>query len=218
MRIQYYGHSCFLIATDFGTRILTDPCDSSTGYTLKNIRCDCVTVSHSHFDHGYTDAAIGSPAILESGADLKIGDIRIYTVKTFHDDKQGELRGENAVFCIEADGLRLVHMGDFGEAELREETAAAIGQPDILFVPVGGTFTVDAAGALALAEKLNPKILIPMHYMTEVLTFKIAGIAPFLKAAGKGWKKDILNVPYTSVSRETLPESRTILVMDYMKS
>ena len=70
MRIQYYGHSCFLITTDSGMRILTDPCDPTTGYTLKNIRCDCVTVSHSHFDHSYTDAACGSPAILESGADL----------------------------------------------------------------------------------------------------------------------------------------------------
>lgn len=217
MRIQYYGHSCFLITTDSGTRILTDPCDPSTGYTLKNIRCDCVTISHTHFDHGYTDAAVGSPAVLESGADIKIGDIRIYTAETFHDDKEGELRGENTVFCFEADGLRIAHLGDFGEAELRDETAERIGQPDILFIPVGGTFTVDAAGALAVAEKLNPKILIPMHYMTEVLTFKIAGVTQFLKAAGNKWKKEILNASYTTVSRETLPETRTILVMDYLK-
>lgn len=217
MRIQYYGHSCFLITTDSGMRILTDPCDPTTGYTLKNIRCDCVTVSHSHFDHSYTDAACGSPAILESGADLKIGDMRIYTVKTFHDDKEGELRGENAVFCFETDGLRFVHLGDFGEAELRDETAEAIGQPDILFIPVGGTFTVDAAGALAVAEKLNPKLLIPMHYMTDVLSFKIAGITTFLKAAGTKWKKDILNLSHATVSKETLPEKRTILVLDYLK-
>lgn len=181
MDIKWYGHSCFLITDKAGVRLLCDPPDAKVGYAIPKIACDAVTSSHAHRDHNNFDLAAGNPVRITEPSVYQVGDMRITGVQTYHDDAQGEKRGGNIVFIVEADGMRLVHAGDIG-AMPDEQTLAEIGLADVLFVPVGGVYTIDAAGARKLANLLKPKVVIPMHYKTEAISFELDGIAPFLSS------------------------------------
>ena len=183
MRIKWYGHSCFLLSTDGGTRVLTDPCAPETGYRLADIEADVVTCSHGHYDHNYVAAVRGAPQVVDTagGHVLGAGGGSITGVPTWHDGDGGAKRGANLVFILEVDGLRVVHLGDLGHVPDAAQ-AAAIGRPDVLFLPVGGTYTIDAAGAAQTAALLRPRRIVPMHYRTERLTFPLDGPEPFLAA------------------------------------
>lgn len=180
MRLTYQAHSCFLLESDAGTRILTDPCDPGTGYRIGPLAVDAVTVSHDHFDHGYTAAASGNPHILRTEGSERIGDVSVLSIPCFHDEVRGAKRGENLAFRFTADGVTLLHLGDLGhlpdDAFLR-----AAGSVDVLLCPVGGTFTLDAAAAAETVALLSPKLVVPMHYATPHLSFSIAGPEAFLK-------------------------------------
>jgi len=181
--IFWLGQACFVIQTD-GVTILTDPFNAQVGYEVTQIPgVDVVTVSHEHFDHNNVAMAEGSPAVLRGLAkggksvnaiDEKVKGVRIYTVSSYHDDAKGAKRGLNAIFVFEVPlrdaltsaPLRIVHMGDFGETRLDPERIKAIGPVDVLLVPVGGFYTIDAAGADQLLADLHPKIVVPMHWKT----------------------------------------------------
>lgn len=181
MDIKWYGHSCFLITDKAGTRVLTDPPDPQVGYVIPPVKCEAVTSSHAHHDHNYFAIAAGSPAIITEPGDYQVGDIRIRGVSTYHDDARGAKRGRNIVFVFEAEGMRVVHAGDIG-ALPDGDTLAQIGRADVLLVPVGGVYTIDATGARELANLLKPKVVIPMHYKTDALSFELDGLAPFLNS------------------------------------
>ena len=213
MKITWYGHSCFLLTGKNGIRVLTDPCAPTTGYRLHDISCDVITSSHSHYDHNYFVAASGEPKVLtDGGADLD--GMKIESVKTFHDREKGKQRGGNTVFCFDDSDIRVVHMGDFGEEGIRRETLEAIGRVDVLLMPIGGIYTVDAAEALEIADKLNPKILIPMHYKTEALEFELGGIDGFLREAD-GWNIQRLNGTSCIITGNTLPEQKKVIVFEF---
>ena len=154
MTITWLGHSCFLLESG-GFRALLDPYHQVRGLPDIEAEAHAVYCSHDHFDHGYTEKVrlIGG----------KENPFTVTEVETFHDDQEGALRGRNTVRRFEAEGLRVVHLGDLGHPLSREQ-AAAIGPCDVVLAPVGGYYTIDAAGAKAAAEALGARVVVPMHY------------------------------------------------------
>jgi len=215
MTFTWYGNSCFLITTDNGTRILTDPCDPSTGYpAVHDIAADVVTVSHEHFDHNYTQAVTGSPKVIRETGSTEYKGIRFTGISTWHDDAEGAKRGPNTVFVMEADGLRIVHLGDLGHLP-DEAQYAAIGKPDVLLVPVGGVFTVDADQAAEIARKSDATVVIPMHFKTPALSFNVADVNPFLKAMADYTRHRLLQTD--CILSAVGIGSKRVLVLDYVR-
>lgn len=183
MLIRYHGHSEFLLETEEGLRILTDPFNGKVPYPLRETEADIVTVSHGHDDHSYLEKVRGNPRVLgEVGEHLPAPGVKITGYPSFHDDRQGAARGPNTIFMIEAEGLRIVHLGDLGAAA-EEGVTAALRGADILLIPVGGTYTLDAAQAAAFARLIAPRVIIPMHYRDGERGFQnIDSLDPFLSA------------------------------------
>ena len=180
MKIQYLGHSCFRLISDLGTAVICDPYNGEmVGFDMPKLSCDLVTISHSHADHAAVDEVKGNPPVLEKEVALAADDVAVESLHTFHDDKKGKQRGDNYVFCFLVDGLKIVHLGDVGC--LDEKLAAKIHGCDVLLLPIGGIFTVDAHGAKWYVDKVQPKIVIPMHYKTAEHSFNIGTLDEFLK-------------------------------------
>lgn len=168
MQITWLGHSCFKISHN-GFTIVIDPYQPGTVPGLKelNVEADMVLCSHSHFDHGFTDAV----KIVSSGT---ANPFSIEKIHTYHDDVSGAKRGENIVHILEADGIRVAHFGDLG-CPLTPEQVAKLGALDAAMMPVGGFFTLDAVQAKEELAKLDPKVIIPMHYRSAHFGFKEIG-------------------------------------------
>ena len=167
MLIQHIGHAEFLIETENGIRIVTDPYDASCGYPLHRITADIALVSHHHHDHDAVENLEGNPVIIDSaGSYVQAADVRITAVNGWHDDAAGSKRGKTLLFLMETEGLRIVHLGDLG-CRLNQEQLEILREPDVLMVPVGGFFTIDAEQAKSTADQLGAKTILPMHYKTE---------------------------------------------------
>jgi len=214
MKIEWYGHACFRLTAENGTAILTDPCDASTGYTLENIEANAVTASHTHYDHNYFAAAAGDPAIITDLGDHEIGGVQITGFAAFHDDVGGQKRGSNTVYRFLIDGLSVVHAGDLGHLP-DEALLSALGKVDVLLIPVGGTYTLDALDAAEAVRRFQPQIVIPMHYRTKALAFPLGNVDPFLKALS-GYTLHRLSDSECTVSADTLGAPRA-LVLDYKR-
>jgi L-ascorbate metabolism protein UlaG (beta-lactamase superfamily) len=180
MKIKYLAHAAFLITAENGTRIVTDPYETSGGLRYGAIKetADIVTASHEHGDHNNISAVKGSPQLVKTSGEVK--GIKIKAVPAAHDAKNGSQRGTNTIFCFEADGVNVCHLGDLGH-ELSTDQVKAIGSVDVLMVPVGGFFTIDAKTATKVCDQLKPKVILPMHYKTEKADFPITGVEEFLK-------------------------------------
>ena len=179
MKLQYLGHACFRIISEMGTTVVCDPYDGNmVGFDMARVRCDVVTVSHHHGDHDCMDGILGNPAVLDEVISCAADDVAVESYATFHDDERGAKRGSNLVFSFLVDGLKVVHMGDVGC--LDEEIAKKIKGCDVLLLPVGGTFTVDAKGAKWYVDQAQPKIVVPMHYKTDEHSFTVDGVEKFL--------------------------------------
>ena len=167
MFIQHLGHAEFLIENENGVRIVTDPYDASCGYPLRKTAADAVLVSHHHHDHNAVENVTGKPRIIDKdGVFRPEPDVKVTAVRGFHDDAGGSKRGETLLFLIETEGLRIVHLGDLG-CLLNQEQLAVLKNPDVLMIPVGGFYTIDAETAKQTAEQLNARMILPMHYKTE---------------------------------------------------
>ena len=213
MEISWLGHACFLIETSQGTRLITDPYESggyggAVGYGPINLEADIVTVSHQHSDHNNIQDFRDSLIVNAEGA-VSIKDIEIKGRLSYHDNEKGALRGENIIFTIQADGLKIVHFGDLGEKDIDLTPFRDI---DIAIVPVGGTFTIDAAQASQLIREIHPKITIPMHYKTSKLGFDIDRVEKFLKANPAYENKDFLEV-----NRDNIGSFKKIVVLKYQR-
>ncbi len=214
MQLTWYGHSCFLLTSESGYSILTDPCDQDTGYELHDLVCDAVTISHEHRDHNCLAIVAGTPTILRTPGDHLAGEIPVTGFNSYHDDASGAHRGENIVFLYQIDGLKVLHLGDLGHM-LSDETIETIGDVDILLAPIGGVYTINAAIATELSDRLHAKVLIPMHYKTPALHFNIEGLEPLL-AANASRRVHHLNANTASLTHETLGERR-LLILDYKR-
>jgi len=206
MRIEWLGHAAFLLTSESGTRILTDPYEpgafgGAIRYRPITEACDAVTISHDHADHGHTKTLPGSPRVLKGKVDTTVKDARIRSLASFHDDQQGRLRGENWIFLYEVEGIRLAHLGDLG-ADPGPEACDALKDLDVLMVPVGGTFTLDAGQALALIKKTGPRLSVAMHFKTPRLGFDIAGVDTLKRLAPA---TQVLQETSLNFSKETVP-------------
>ena len=158
MKITWYAHSCFLVETESGSAVLDPYAPGSVpGLELPELEADLVLCSHEHSDHNYREG------VKRSG---KEASLHIEMLETFHDEKKGALRGPNTIHVLEAEGLRLVHLGDLGHM-LSPEQIAALGRVDILLIPVGGYFTIGPDVAAELAERLQPAITVPIFKIFE---------------------------------------------------
>lgn len=216
MRIQWCGHACFLITSDAGIKILTDPYepggyDGALRYGSIPDEIDIAVVSHDHPDHNYLQALKGTPRVVKGSGNHTLSGIQFKGIATFHDTSRGKERGESTIFCFTVDGIRLCHLGDLGHP-LSAETAAQTGAVDVLMIPVGGFYTIDAAVATEVVDALHPLLVIPMHYKTEKCDFPIATIDAF--TSGKKNVKTI-NASELTLTRDTLPLSTEIQVLRF---
>lgn len=193
-RLTWFGQSCFLLETAAGTRILMDPIPKGIGYPLPaGLKVDAVTVSHEHPDHNNVALATNHPKILRgltpdkkgwTRIDEKVKEVAVRSIAVYHDANRGAQRGLDTVFLFEVAGMRIAHLGDLGHP-LTDEQLSALGSVDVVLIPVGGTFTIDAHQATRVVDQLHPRLLvIPMHFKTDAVTIKeLAEVDPFL--AGK---------------------------------
>lgn len=166
MDINYLGHSAFKIKGKT-VSVVTDPFDSDMiGMKLPKTEADIVTISHNHGDHNNAEVITGVKRIIDAPGEYEINGTSFIGIDSYHDDKKGTERGKNTIFVIEMDGLRICHLGDLGHT-LNESTIAEIGDIDVLMVPVGGVYTIDAKGAVDAINAIEPKVIIPMHFKTE---------------------------------------------------
>jgi L-ascorbate metabolism protein UlaG (beta-lactamase superfamily) len=180
--LTWYGQSCFLLESATGTRVVMDPIPGNIGYLPPaDLHADAVTVSHEHADHNNVALVRGKPRILRGLTPEKVKDISIRSVGVYHDDKKGAEIGLDTVFIFEVGGVRIAHLGDLGHT-LTDQQISDIGSVDVVLVPVGGMWTVDAHKATQVIDQIRPRLVtIPMHYRTDVLTIKeLATVDGFL--------------------------------------
>lgn len=179
MQIRWHGHACFEITNDL--TLVTDPHDGkSIGIPAPNVTGDIILISHDHYDHNSAKSVEKDGSkIVTDGRKRTISNIDIYGVDSFHDEEKGAKRGRNLMYKFTVDDIKFCHLGDLGHG-VDDDTVEKIGDVDILFVPIGGTFTVDDKEAWNVINKIKPKIIVPMHYKIGGLSLPIAGIDPFL--------------------------------------
>ncbi len=178
MEIKWHGHACFSIKND--VTVVFDPHDgNSIGIKKPDVQGDIILVSHHHFDHEAVDVVKkDNSTVVDSPGVKEVAGVRIKGIESYHDPSRGSLRGKNTIFVVEH-GLRFCHLGDLGHIP-SQEIIREIGRIDILFIPVGGTYTLDAREARKVMELLKPEITIPMHYRISGLSLPIDGVEEFI--------------------------------------
>lgn len=177
--LTWFGHSSFLLKAGDGTRIVIDPYDPSVGILPGGLTADIVTVSHQHFDHNYLKGVKGKYSLVDTAGHHKIGNIMINGLMSWHDDQMGAKRGANIMNIFEVDGLRICHLGDLGDVPSKDELLR-MGNIDYLLIPVGGTYTLDPAGADKLIKLIKPKVAVPMHYGMKPGIERLLPLSAFL--------------------------------------
>jgi L-ascorbate metabolism protein UlaG (beta-lactamase superfamily) len=210
MEINWLGHSCFKIRGSQAT-VITDPYSPDLGYSLGKPKARIVTVSHQHPGHSYVPGVGGDPKLVAGPGEYEISDILIIGIATFHDAENGAQRGKNTVYLMEIDEVSLCHLGDLGHM-LSAEQIEELGNVDILLAPVGGVSTIDAPVAAELARRLEPKVVIPMHYQTEALSWELEPVERFLKEMGG---EQVTPQPKLSFNRSNLPASTQVYLLGY---
>lgn len=225
MIIKWYGHASFLIESEAGTRIITDPYQSGgfggqLAYKPIDEETHIVLISHEHLDHNYVAAVKGRPQVIKGPGIHRAREIDFTGVAAWHDTQEGSLRGADTVFAFSVDGVTFAHLGDLGHI-LTDDQIKALGQTgyetgarpviDVMFVPVGGTYTIDYQAATQLVQKVQPLVTIPMHYRTKGCRFPIDEVDKFL-AGKKNVKR--LNASEIEFSRSLLPPEPEIWVFE----
>ena len=165
--ITWHGHSCYSVTADDYTIVLDPFADGSVpGLPNLELHANSVLCSHQHSDHGCTDVV--------TVTEKENSPFLVSVIDTFHDDAEGSKRGPNKIHVLEAHGMRIVHFGDLG-CMLTDEQAALLKQADVLMIPVGGFYTIDAVQAKEIVSALEPKVVIPMHYRSDTFGYDVIG-------------------------------------------
>ena len=211
MKIKWLGHACFLITSKDGLRVITDPYAVGGGINYSPVKeaADVVVVSHDHGDHNNISAVKGKPEVVKGSGTKTAKGIWFRGVATAHDASRGTQRGSNTVFCFTIDGLNICHLGDLGH-KLSAGQVTEIGAVDILFVPVGGFFTIDAIVASQICDELKPRVAIPMHFKTPKCAYPIATVEDFLKGKKRVTKVAGSEAEFVS---EDLPTETEIVLL-----
>ncbi|MFA6159757.1 MAG: MBL fold metallo-hydrolase [Parcubacteria group bacterium] len=218
MIIQYYGHSCFKITTKPAGRgkddvaVFFDPFDKSVGLRPPQGQADLVLVSHNHADHNNVEALKGEPNVIDIPGEYSAKGANIIGIASYHDDKNGAERGENTIFVLEAEDLRICHLGDLG-TDLSEKQLEKINGIDILMIPIGGgDYTIDGKKAVDIIKKIEPKIIIPMHYKIKGSTVDIDDEKVFCNEIGNCPKEKVSKI---NIKKKDLEEKEMeVILMD----
>lgn len=212
MEIKWYGHACFRIREKSAV-VVTDPFPPTLGYYRPRIRADIVTISHYHENHSSLKGFQGTPFIIDAPGEYEVKGVFVTGIRTYHDTKQGKVRGYNTVYLFNFDELTVCHLGDLGHIPTQEQIEE-LSEVDVLLIPVGGAGALNAAMAAEVISLIEPRIVVPMHYRTEVYADKkLDPVEPFLKTMGV---KDVPRQSELTVSsRSTLPEETQIVLLSY---
>ena len=215
MNINWHGQSCFQIASSSGKNnhvsIVIDPFDQATGLRLPKLEADILLVSHNHHDHNNIKDVSGTPFVIEGPGEYEVKGVHVQGIPAFHDDKEGKERGLNTIYTIEAEDIRLCHLGDLGQKELTPDQLDKIGEVDILMIPVGGAYTIGAKEAVKIMSQIEPNIVIPMHYQIPKLKLKLDSLDKSLKTMGI---KKLEPLPKLSIKKKDIsPEEAKVIVL-----
>lgn len=211
MEISWLGQAAFKLKGKSAT-VVTDPFDPQfIGLKWPKVEADIVTVSHAHADHNNVTGVTGATYVAQGPGEYEIKGVAFTGVGSFHDDKQGAERGQNTIYTFNLDGVRICHLGDLGQDQLTDAQLEEIGDIDILLVPVGGTFTIDAPRAAKVTSQLEPRIIIPMHYAQPGMSVNLEPVDHFLGEMGK---EGVTSVPKLTVSADKLPEESQVVVLE----
>lgn len=211
MYITWLGHSCFKFQDKIGSDgmcLVTDPFNDELGLKMPRFEADIITVSHSHKDHSNTGAIRGNPFIINTAGEYEIKGVFIEGVESSHDDKNGSERGGNIIYRIEMEDISITHLGDLGHI-LESKQLEKLEGTDILLIPVGGKYTINAAKAVEVISQIEPRIVIPMHYKTSGVKFDIDGVEKFIKELGIKPR----NEEKLKISKKDLPQEDMELVV-----
>ena len=212
MNITWYGQSCFKIQNK-DIILITDPFHKSIGLRPPYGSADIVTISHDHFDHNNYSVIKDDPFIIDSAGEFEIKKIIIKGIDSYYDNKEGKERGGNIIYTMEMDEIRICHLGDLEQNALVNGQLEKIGQVDILFIPVGGIFTIDWKSASAIISQIEPRVIIPMHYRIPGVKgslLKLDGVDKFCKDRGVSSKD---TVDKFSVKKKDLPQEESKVVV-----
>ncbi len=210
MEITWLGHSCFKLRDKQAT-LITDPYSPDLGYSMGKQAADIVTLSHQHPGHSFAQGISGNHKVVTGPGEYEISNTLIIGVPTFHDNEKGIKRGKNTVYLIEMNEVSICHLGDLGHVPTAEQIEQ-MSDIDILMVPVGGGATIGATAAVETISLLQPKLVIPMHYKTDVVNVDLLPIDPFLREMGV---KEVASQPKLSVTKSSLPIDISVVVLDY---
>lgn len=213
MEITWLGHSSFRIKGKTST-VITDPYDPAIlGLKFPKLEADIVTISHEHQDHSRLDLISGTPKVVRGPGEYEIGGVSIFGISTFHDKEQGAKRGRNTIYVMTIDGIVVCHLGDLGH-KLSEEQVGEIGNIDVLLIPVGGVFSIDAEDGVGIVSSIEPSVVIPMHYKIDgkpsELVSSLDSVDKFVKELGVEPLKEAKFV----VTKETLPEEMILVILE----
>ncbi|MEK7158973.1 MAG: MBL fold metallo-hydrolase [Patescibacteria group bacterium] len=215
MNIYWLGHSCFKIEEKINgilVTIVTDPFGADSGLKLTKTKADIVTVSHGHDDHANVGAIGGiekeTPIVFDRPGEYEVKNAFITGIGAYHDKKEGAERGKSTMFLIDVDGVTVLHLGDLGTA-LSDQQLEKIGEVDVLLIPVGGKYTINAAEAAEVVRQIEPRIVIPMHYKTPELKIEIDGLDKFKKEMGGKFE----TLDKLKVSKKDLPQDEVKVVI-----
>jgi len=210
-KITFYGHSLFVIQSENGIRIGIDPYNERVKSDLPDVSADIVIVSHYHYDHSNSNLFKGNPKIIDRAGIYDFKGIPINGYLSFHDNNRGASRGNNIIFKFEVDGIKFAHLGDYGSAE-NEKTLSEIRDLDVIFIPVGGVFTINYKEAVNLIKELKPRIAVPMHFKEKDTHVGVDDITSFKNSLDDFNKvKEIGNS--FEISKEELPSPTEIWIM-----
>ena len=215
MTIIWHGQSLFELTSSRGknnqVNIVIDPFSQEVGLRLPKLEADIVLSTHEHYDHNNVKAVGGNYFLIEGPGEYEIKEVFIQGIPAFHDDLQGKERGKTTIFTIEAEELRLCHLGDLGQKELTPDQLEKIGEIDILMIPIGGNYTISGKEAVKIMSQIEPKIIIPMHYALPKLKVKLEGVEKFLKTMGIKKIEPVNKL--TIKKKELLEEEAKIIVL-----
>jgi len=208
MDISWLGHSSFRIKGKYAT-LVTDPYAPSTGLKFPKTDCDIVTISHDHQDHNDTLKIGGEPKIISGPGEYEIKEVSIFGIQSFHDDLGGSERGRNTIYSMTLDGIHLCHLGDLGH-KLSQDTLAEMSAVDILFIPVGGVYTIGPEQAVEAVSAIEPRVIIPMHYKVPGLVYDLEGVDKFVSEIGMEAQK----MDKFSVTSDKISEERQLVLLE----
>ena len=209
MLLQSLGHAMFRLESEGGVVLITDPYGEFYDYPRRKVRADLCTISHDHHDHNAAQMLEGEPTVWRTPGPNEANGVRATGTPTWHDDAQGAKRGPNLAFLIEMDGLRFLHLGDLGHLPTQAQLDA-FGAVDVLMLPVGGNYTINAVQAVETMRLIRPRLTLPMHYQTAYdRDMPVDTEEPFLRLCGVSPQP----LPLLRLTRQDIGEREQIALL-----